>query len=435
MITAQMLMTESINSYKWDFFDFKDINESLARKLSDEDIGGILVCIDAVHTIKVFKLTKGLFNIVGHGLEPLRGSRIIERIDMSPVDALDLDECGEYSFLSLLSEETVVPILDSIITVEGSSLKQLNLPKKWRVNKVPILTRFLTRYNRALNRRELACSRNDCTSTCRHNEFPWIGLQSWVFGHDGMYGVQQHTCYDCNDHFCEVHTDEMTPFICEICELTHCMDCNPTKECELCNVASCQECEPVYMCEGCDRSLCGNCCSSSYCENCGDLSCEDCTSLMFCEYDGCDRMNCDECTPDENINELRREQWPETWWQRNDAVQKCLECNVRFCGEHLVLDLHSSGEWWRRSCEDCYDRAFLELKRTNRSILKSLHEWEAKYGYQTRFEINLKSDDLDELFTKQLTLKQRWDQLFNMSTFEEREEKLLQDITYFFTVI
>ena len=75
--------------------------------MSDEDIGGILVCIDALHTVKVFKLTKGLFNIVGHGLEPLRGSRIIERIDMSPVDALDLDECGEYSFLSLLSEETV----------------------------------------------------------------------------------------------------------------------------------------------------------------------------------------------------------------------------------------------------------------------------------------------------------------------------------------
>ena len=73
MIAAKPLTTE------WNVFDFNDIHESLSRKLSDEDIGVILVCIDAVHTIKVFKL-KGLFNIVGYGLVPLCGSRIIEHI-------------------------------------------------------------------------------------------------------------------------------------------------------------------------------------------------------------------------------------------------------------------------------------------------------------------------------------------------------------------
>jgi hypothetical protein len=232
-------------SYEWDVFDFRDINKSLSRKLSDEDIGGILVCIDAVRTVKVFKLT-GLFNIVGHGLEPLRGSRLLEHIDLNPglLEPLKLVPGGVatemssilagFKHYSLLSEEIVVPILDSIITVEGSSLKQLNLPKKWRDNQAPVLTQFLTRYNRALNRRELPCSHNGCTSTCRHiSDSPWIPR---IVRHDGMYGVQQHICYVCNDHFCGVHTEDMTPFICEICELTHCMDCNPTNVCDVCNV-------------------------------------------------------------------------------------------------------------------------------------------------------------------------------------------------------
>jgi hypothetical protein len=39
-------------------------------------------------------------------------------------------------------------------------------------------------------------------------------------GMTGMYGVQHHTCYDCNDHFCIVHTYEMTPSICYHCELS-----------------------------------------------------------------------------------------------------------------------------------------------------------------------------------------------------------------------
>jgi hypothetical protein len=104
MIAAKPLTTE------WNVFDFNDIHESLSRKLSDEDIGVILVCIDAVHTIKVFKL-KGLFNIVGYGLEPLCGSRIIEHIDLRIVNDA-LDELGEYSLLTLLSEKTVAPILD-----------------------------------------------------------------------------------------------------------------------------------------------------------------------------------------------------------------------------------------------------------------------------------------------------------------------------------
>jgi len=421
MIAAKPLTTESTKynyrlqrSYDWDFFDFRDINESLARKLSDEDVGGILVCIDAVHTIKDFKLT-GLFNIVGHGLMPLRGSRLLEHLDLNPglLEPLRLDPGGGaitemsgilagFKHYSLLSEETVVPILDSIITVEGSSLKQLNLPKKWRVNKLPLLTQFLTRYNRALNRREIACSIDGCTSTCRHvGDSPWVPR---IARHDGMYGVQQHSCYQCHDRFCAEHTEDMTPFVCEICELTHCMDCNPTKLCELCNIVACQECVDTSTCEICDRALCDNCCPTYYCNFCDDVRCDDCSPRLYCVKQGCYKYNCSECMAEEV----------------SGFVSDCPECPNRMCGCHLVLDLHSHGG--DGYCEDCRDRAISLLKRANRDILERLHGWESACGYQDRFEIDLESNDFVQLYAEHTRMKQQWDQLSTTITAEQRKQ-------------
>lgn len=420
MIGAKPLTTESTKynyrlqkSYEWDFFDFKDINESLARKLSDEDIGGILVCIDAVRTIKVLKLT-GLFNIVGHGLEPLRGSRLLEHLDLNPglLEPLKLVPGGiatEMSGIlagmkhySSLSAQATVPILDSIITVEGSSLKQLNFPKKWRANKIPLLTQFLNRYNRALNRRELPCSHDGCTSTCRHvSDSPWVPR---IERHAGIYGVHQHICYECNDHFCSEHSEDMMPFICEICELACCMDCNPTKMCELCNVAACQECVDTSTCDICDVTSCEKCCPTYYCDLCDDVRCLDCSPQLFCVKKGCYNSNCSECMAEE-----------ERWF-----VSDCPECQVCMCGCHLVLDLHSHGG--DGYCEDCRDRAITVLKRANRDILERLHEWESACGYQDRFEIDLESNDFVKLYAEHTRMKQRWDHLSTIITVEQRKK-------------
>ena len=64
----------------WDEIDFvEDID--LAKKLSDDDVGALLVCIDAENKVKRLKLT-GCVNITGRGLEPLRGSVVLEQIDL-----------------------------------------------------------------------------------------------------------------------------------------------------------------------------------------------------------------------------------------------------------------------------------------------------------------------------------------------------------------
>mmetsp|Transcript_25129 Transcript_25129/g.41226 ORF Transcript_25129/g.41226 Transcript_25129/m.41226 type:complete len:129 (-) Transcript_25129:260-646(-) len=45
------------NPEQWEALDFMDIEKSCRTKLTDGDIGGILVCIDAINSLKSLKLT------------------------------------------------------------------------------------------------------------------------------------------------------------------------------------------------------------------------------------------------------------------------------------------------------------------------------------------------------------------------------------------
>jgi hypothetical protein len=135
----------SIAGSDWDTLDFGDIEKDLAVRLSDDDISGILQHIDAVNKVKKIKMTN-CTNITGVGLEPLRGSTIIEQIDLTLV--------GDGEDPTLLdpdppSCEIVLPILDSIIAAEGCSLKHLHFPYMWRKDRSTDTDfhAFIFRYN------------------------------------------------------------------------------------------------------------------------------------------------------------------------------------------------------------------------------------------------------------------------------------------------
>ena len=140
MIATRPLNEININcrmrqSYEWDSSDFRDINKLLATRLSDEDIGGLLICLDAINTVKIFKL-KRCVNIIGHCLEPLRGSRVLEQFDLNPVGnevwwkgKSTIHQVCWHSgrienyftpLLPLLLEAAIIPILDSILGNERS---------------------------------------------------------------------------------------------------------------------------------------------------------------------------------------------------------------------------------------------------------------------------------------------------------------------------
>lgn len=117
-----------LSSLEWDLLDFEDIEKSLAVKLTDDDLHAVLKwCISAHGVLKKLKLT-GCINITGCSLEPLRRSTVIEQMDLSLSKQF---ESPRSNVESKISEEVVIPILDSIISANGSSLKYLLLPICW----------------------------------------------------------------------------------------------------------------------------------------------------------------------------------------------------------------------------------------------------------------------------------------------------------------
>jgi len=130
--------------------------------INDNELKWISLAIEGVHKIKSLKLTNCI-GITGSGLEPLRGSTVLQYIDLSLVGG---HENPSIDPEPPISASVVVPILDSIIGTEGNSLVHVQLPKKWRMERSNILTQFLVRFDRELNRRRFECSVSRCEEIC-----------------------------------------------------------------------------------------------------------------------------------------------------------------------------------------------------------------------------------------------------------------------------
>ncbi|KAL7533571.1 hypothetical protein ACHAXR_005315, partial [Thalassiosira sp. AJA248-18] len=143
----------------WDKLDFwdSDIDKSVRNKLTDGDVCGILVCINAGKNLKILRLPHCI-SIRGDGLAPLRGSGVLEEIDLSLVGRYK--ESPSIDPKPVLSEDTVLPILHSILDT-GTSLKYLRLPKIWREEQSEVLGRFLNKYNHVLDNHNLGCTKCD----------------------------------------------------------------------------------------------------------------------------------------------------------------------------------------------------------------------------------------------------------------------------------
>ena len=227
-------------------------NKDLAAKLTDNDIGGVLACVQSVHEIKVVKLTNCV-NISGCGLEPLRNSIHLEQLDLGLVG---LNESPNISPEPMISEAAVIPILHSIVETDGCSLSHLQFPKKWRLGQSRTLDHFLARYNSMMNSRNLVCSAEEmengefvpCGNRFRgeqHNR-PWVNREGDHFGINNYscYRCRKHSCPDCSNHENEnlwsAGTQFISDLVCEKCEQKCCTKCtygNETLMCEICEVS------------------------------------------------------------------------------------------------------------------------------------------------------------------------------------------------------
>ena len=307
------------HNHSWNVLDFSDIEKSLAAKLSDSDIDNILRSVDAINSLQILKLA-GCVNITGSGLDVLRSSVAIQQVDMSLVGKHEVPLVEPEP---LLSESVVIPILDEIISRgRGSSLKQLEFPKKWRTARSIQMTQFLGRYEDYMRNQRYCCSKCDrlCVETGRNE---WISLQR-----DELHGTQSYTCSGCLKHFCyrlDCCRDENgkdNSNWCEKCEKEYCKSCAAMIRCSRCRSYACNECDEMKTCEGegCETVLCDDCSEKNTCCYCGKMRCQTCAGLVGCSLSHCKKGVCLECY-------TRRES--EVGW---DEAGKCE------CGESLVDD-------------------------------------------------------------------------------------------------
>lgn len=262
------------NERQWDHLNFGCLDQSVGpdrhltgRHLTDDDLCAVLVVIDAVNILESLNL-RDCLHIDGSGMDPLRGSTALERIDLS-------SEC--------LSMPTVVPILQSMVEKEGCSLRHIQLPKKWRLEKGQLLDHFIQKFNNLLRRSPIPCAAWNCGNT----------VEDWlVQGASDRYGLQPRTCYGCTDHYCrscsgqdrETYGIGRPIDVCNCCERAFCRDCEPMAVCLAypCEVKpTCGECGSDWeeYCEACDNGpLCfehaihSPCCGQVFCR----VECVDC---------------------------------------------------------------------------------------------------------------------------------------------------------------
>ena len=100
---------------------------------------------------KTLKLT-GCVNITGSGLELLRGSLVLQQIDLSLVSQY---ECPEIDPDPSISKAAVLPILDSIIDVRDNLFKHIQLPVKWRDERSTELRQLLGKFHQLMRNQRL----------------------------------------------------------------------------------------------------------------------------------------------------------------------------------------------------------------------------------------------------------------------------------------
>ncbi|KAL7529492.1 hypothetical protein ACHAXR_005932 [Thalassiosira sp. AJA248-18] len=258
---------------QWEILDFVDIGRTLASRLTDDDIGAILVCIDAKNNLKRLKLGH-CFNLVGHGLTPLHCSTVLEKIDMGLARQFEAPELFEGA---KISQDAVFDVLASILGVRTNAFRRLQMPMQWWTlssnDVIPGegLRQHLKGYNHILNKRSSCCYFG---FACSEKEF----LEQMMRGPNQQDLID--TCVDCASCQCFEVCGDCGTILCSECEY------NYIYSCESCSVSSCLAC--IECSENtvafCNTGDCGYaCCDKCRLNECrqGVNNCDGCRSLAF----------------------------------------------------------------------------------------------------------------------------------------------------------
>jgi len=350
-----------ISASQWDILDFEDVNKELANKLTDDDISAVLTCINAHDVLKRLKLC-GCTNITGIGLHPLRGSTVLEQIDISLVGKY---ECPYPAPKSKISDGVVAPILVSIVSSIGCSLKCIQFHIDWKrqwEHPYP-LQDFQRRYNELFStRRDMICSK--CNVIIQ-------GIDDWTDGNHNFHNRK--ICYDCLKPLCSDcrRDDEMNPGFClqscNTCNKTYCTDCITSTRCTNCSSTKCKECGDMEECNECGVALCVGCLYT--CENCNLSQCENCLTLLHCEDIMCTpKVHCEDC-----------------YNGKEYSITYCGECGMKYCLECKVDKVKTYGDDGIGACRGCAGdvislivEEMTKLRSENEELTKEVEDLRAK---------------------------------------------------------
>mmetsp|Transcript_32233 Transcript_32233/g.48672 ORF Transcript_32233/g.48672 Transcript_32233/m.48672 type:complete len:442 (-) Transcript_32233:37-1362(-) len=372
--------SSAIVGNQWDALDFGEIEKELAAKISDDDIRAVLLSIDAINNLRSLWLTNCI-NITGVGLDPLRGSTIIQDIDLSLVG---VHESCRLDPEPPISCAEVIPILDSIIERgEDCSLEHLQFPNEWRRerNTVSDFHAFLTRYNDYLNSRADVCLKCSCN-------LPGGGRMLQMDGRY-QYGTQKFACYDCMKQYCDdCRVDEIWGF-CGKCERSYCAQCQTVKYCHCCENDICVDCIGFKECSNCHENTCLECARGCHNACCADkIWCNYCVdyrdAVSWCE--NCNESYCRDCCNSDVY-----------------AVEFCYNCETSLCGQCRVKKCKEGSHCERRwgiHCErSCEQLSFPVLLKDREKMQAQINELQTQIN-ELENERREQSNEINELKRK-----------------------------------
>lgn len=253
----------------------------IGTNVTDEMLQALLARVNAREVTTYLNLDS-CDKLVGHGLEPLSGSRVLERISLN---------IGIRTMHRTMDEPLILGILRTMLP---HKLFDVKLPfwgflphnghgvVSWRLS-------FDRDLRAAMKQRELArktqCA--SCQNLVRDESRQII---------PSFHGMPASRCCKCHEQYCRTAT-------CPI----------DMKDCRQCGKTSCTLCKEVLHCGACSMSYCSGCKEvSGPCNVCGKHYCERCSEVFSCA--DCKITMCSAC---ERVSEL--------------SLQKCVECDTEFC--------------------------------------------------------------------------------------------------------
>lgn len=280
--------------------DFVALDNNLKNRLTDEDLKLILINIDAREHLEELRLTH-CFYLVGYGLEPLKGSKVLRLIDISSFKAFERPS-GFHSMFTMFSASHVIPILNSMV-ISGSglqrhTLKYVQYPTKWMKTQNILVNEFKRTFRISKIMQGFICK---CCRLVEH------------------YPGEREACYFCLGDICDrcqQNTDMVGVYSCDNCRKWFCTDCVDS-----------------YKCDGCKRGRCCGICSTR-CTTCSSDYCQLCASVEICQH--CGETYCCSATFD---------------WFDGCSGNECAGCYKKFCSEYEMVALCQYCS--KASCRDC----------------------------------------------------------------------------------